>query len=137
MIEVSSPPKAISNAKLRIDSFSVGAFRGLTDIKLDNLGSINLLVGDNNAGKTSILEAIAIQLNPFDPSEWYSIVRTREGRTPGLFSDQMSTIDALRWIFPAREADVWGRLTLCRCRYQAHSAPRPTVLMRRAKTSGV
>ncbi len=33
-------------------------FRGFPSFKLENLGRINLLVGENNSGKTSILEAV-------------------------------------------------------------------------------
>jgi energy-coupling factor transporter ATP-binding protein EcfA2 len=77
-------------------------------LKLDRLGRINLLVGTNNAGKTSVLEAIAVLQNPFDPFEWFNVVRARETRSVGFYPEQMSVIDALRWMFPAREGDIWG-----------------------------
>ena len=35
-------------------------FRGFDKLKIDNIKKINFLVGKNNCGKTSILEAIAI-----------------------------------------------------------------------------
>ncbi|MCT7994973.1 AAA family ATPase [Laspinema olomoucense] len=35
-------------------------FRGFPSFKLENLGRINLLVGENNSGKTSILEAVEV-----------------------------------------------------------------------------
>lgn len=35
-------------------------FRGFPSFKLENLGRINLLVGENNSGKTSILEAVEL-----------------------------------------------------------------------------
>ncbi len=38
-----------------IDNVSIGGFRGLRDLSLDNLGLNNLLVGPNNCGKTSVL----------------------------------------------------------------------------------
>ncbi|MFO0612359.1 MAG: AAA family ATPase [Polyangiaceae bacterium] len=38
----------------------VTGFRGLDDVELDGLGRINLLVGQNNTGKTSVLEAILL-----------------------------------------------------------------------------
>ena len=37
-----------------IDEFTIQAFRGLRDVKLEGLGQINLLVGENNSGKTSV-----------------------------------------------------------------------------------
>jgi energy-coupling factor transporter ATP-binding protein EcfA2 len=35
-------------------------FRGLEHVKFENLGRVNLIMGGNNAGKTSILEALAL-----------------------------------------------------------------------------
>ena len=39
-------------------------FRGVKDLELENLLTINIIVGDNNSGKTSILEAISLLENP-------------------------------------------------------------------------
>ncbi|WP_373599732.1 AAA family ATPase [Paraclostridium bifermentans] len=39
-------------------------FRGVKDLKLEDLSKINIIVGDNNSGKTSLLEAIALLENP-------------------------------------------------------------------------
>lgn len=38
----------------------IQGFRGLADVEMQGLGRVNLLVGTNNCGKTSILEAIRI-----------------------------------------------------------------------------
>lgn len=43
-----------------IESLSVRGYRGFEDYSLDGLKQVNLLVGKNNAGKTSVLEAIQI-----------------------------------------------------------------------------
>jgi predicted ATP-dependent endonuclease of OLD family len=79
-----------------LESFTIHQFRGLRDLKLDSLGQINLLVGINNSGKTSVLEALAIYCHPLDIRVWLSTSRQREqenriSRTPPL--------DALRWLF--------------------------------------
>ena len=42
-------------SKLRIDGF-----RGIRDLEIDRLSQVNLIVGDNNCGKTSMLEAIQL-----------------------------------------------------------------------------
>lgn len=42
----------------------IKSFRGLKDLELENLNNINIFVGDNNVGKTSILEAIYLLSNP-------------------------------------------------------------------------
>lgn len=106
--EVTRPPKRPGHSPLAIDTLFVEAFRGLRNVRLERLSRINLLVGPNNAGKTSILEAVAILQNPFGPFEWFAVIRARETRTFGLYPDQMSTIETLRWMFPAREGDIWG-----------------------------
>ena len=41
-----------------MDSFEVENFRSLKHLKLEKLARVNLLVGKNNSGKTSVLEAI-------------------------------------------------------------------------------
>jgi AAA15 family ATPase/GTPase len=43
-----------------INEVHVKGFRGLQDFTMSNLGRINLLVGTNNSGKSSILEAIEL-----------------------------------------------------------------------------
>ena len=55
-----------------------------------------------------MLEAIAVLQNPFDPFEWFKVVRARETRSANVYPEQMSVIDSLRWMFPAREGDIWG-----------------------------
>ncbi|SCX34549.1 AAA family ATPase [Agrobacterium rosae] len=107
VIDPNRPPRRQRNAPLYIDSFNVGAFRGLTEVRLENLSRINLLVGSNNAGKTSILEAIAVHFNAFEVVEWYNIARTREGRSVTPFADALSTLDSLRWMFPSDNALMW------------------------------
>lgn len=41
-------------------------FRGLRELHLESLGRVNLIVGDNDAGKTSLLEALTILGRPGD-----------------------------------------------------------------------
>jgi len=42
-------------------------FRGFEQFELSNLRPVNLLVGKNNCGKTSILEAVDLLLSRGDP----------------------------------------------------------------------
>jgi predicted ATPase len=44
-----------------LDSLHIQRFRGFEDLQLVGLGSVNLLVGKNNIGKTTILEAIKMR----------------------------------------------------------------------------
>src|SRR5688500_13691121 len=41
-----------------IDSLRIKNFRGFRELALDNLGLVNVVVGANASGKTSLLEAI-------------------------------------------------------------------------------
>jgi hypothetical protein len=43
-------------------------FRGLRDLIVDDLGRLNLFVGPNNVGKTSVLEALWLFQAPTNPS---------------------------------------------------------------------
>lgn len=43
-----------------LKSLKIENFRGFKSFKLEKLGRINLLVGENNSGKTSILEAVQL-----------------------------------------------------------------------------
>lgn len=79
-----------------LENITIHQFRGLKELELKDLGQINLLVGVNNSGKTSVLEALSIYCDPLDLRGWISTARQREeifssSRTPPL--------DALRWLF--------------------------------------
>ena len=51
-----------------IKDFLIGSYRGLNKVTLQNLSDINILVGINNVGKTSVLEALAFS-GLFDDGE--------------------------------------------------------------------
>src|SRR5438128_6111561 len=87
-----------------IDEFTIHAFRGLRDVKLEGLGQINLLVGANNSGKTSVLEALAIFCDSFDRMRWQNAASPRE------VSFSVSSLGSherlhrqLIWLFPQGE----------------------------------
>lgn len=77
-----------------IDSIEIDGFRGLRHLPLEGLGLVNILVGPNNCGKTSVIEAISVLTNPLDPFEWLSMVRRRD--FGGL---DETRIQSLRWCF--------------------------------------
>ena len=51
---------------LTLDYFYVHNFRGLNHLKLEDFSNVNIFVGANNSGKTSILEALKIFSAPDD-----------------------------------------------------------------------
>jgi AAA15 family ATPase/GTPase len=55
--------------KQHLKSFEISGFKRFADLKVDNIGQFNLVIGDNNVGKTSLLEALCANKNL---SEFYS-----------------------------------------------------------------
>ncbi|GAB1538712.1 AAA family ATPase [Scytonema sp. NUACC21] len=79
------------------EEITIQNFRGIQDLKLQGLGQINLLVGVNNSGKTSVLEAISAYCSPLDLRELVTTARQREREN---LVDRIPTLDALLWMFP-------------------------------------
>jgi hypothetical protein len=84
----------------QLESLNIHAFRQLKHVELRDLGRVNLLVGVNNSGKTSVLEAIAAHCRPLDPLEWIALARQREVK-----SSREPALDAVRWLFPQQGAE--------------------------------
>jgi len=81
--------------ELSLKKVEIDGFRGLRHLVLDELGLINVLVGGNNSGKTSVLEALSILCDPMNPHEWMSMAYRRD--FGGL---DETRIQSLRWCFP-------------------------------------
>lgn len=77
-----------------LDAVTINGFRGLRHLNLEGLGRVTVLVGENNSGKTSVLEAMSILCNPLQPSEWLSLVRRRD--FGGL---DETRVQSIRWCF--------------------------------------
>lgn len=45
-------------------TLTIKNFRGIQELKIDNLNQINIFVGENGIGKTTLLEALYITINP-------------------------------------------------------------------------
>jgi len=54
------------------------SFRGIQNLSIKNLGVINLIVGDNNCGKTSVLESIELLRSSGNLANVYRVARQRE-----------------------------------------------------------
>ena len=82
----------------RIERIEIKQYRGLKNIELKNLSHINVLVGENNSGKTSVLEAIQLLSNPFSESLLFNVTLRRMRSALIESNSQMGEI--LKWIFP-------------------------------------
>lgn len=55
---------------MHIQEFVIHDYKGLHELKLNDLNSINILTGDNNSGKTSVLELLYTLDNPQNTGSW-------------------------------------------------------------------
>lgn len=81
------------------DRLQISGYRALQLVNLSQLGQVNIFVGDNNAGKTSILEAISILCNPLDPFQWLEVSQRRLYLGRSQLITLRPNIEALKWIF--------------------------------------
>lgn len=64
-------------ARPLLTSFRVRGFRGIRDLTIPSLGRVNLLVGKNSCGKTSILEAVQLYAGNATLAGFFSIMASR------------------------------------------------------------
>ena len=88
---------------LYIEKLDIHSFRGVSSLQLNNLAAVNILTGDNNCGKASVLEIIRSYENPEDLRVWSGILR-REGYIPG-FSRLFSYYDGFYDLFNINEKE--------------------------------
>ena len=62
----------------RICELHIQQFRSITDLRINNLGQVNLITGMNNTGKTSLLDAIQILASEGSLNTISQILRLRE-----------------------------------------------------------
>lgn len=60
-----------------INSIDIKNYRNLRELRLGSLGSVNLITGKNNTGKSTLLEAIAIYANKGDLNFIYQLLADR------------------------------------------------------------
>ncbi len=77
-----------------INKLQVERFRGIRDLSISRLAQINLIVGDNNCGKTSLLEAIQLLWKPGSLTNIEKLVKRRDDKrtfeTDSLFDSVVS-----------------------------------------------
>lgn len=79
---------------------SIEKYRGLHNITFSELGQINILVGDNNSGKTSALEAIQLFSDKDVLTNVITIARKREIPLAPFGRNRLQPFDAFLYSFP-------------------------------------
>ena len=69
-----------------IKSLAIKSFRGISSLQLNELSPINILTGDNNSGKTSVLEVLQSYSNPENFRIWGTVLRKNINRAFPLSS---------------------------------------------------
>lgn len=72
-------------------NISIKNFRGIHSLNLEQLGQVNLFVGENNCGKTTVLESIFLLAGMSNP--------TLPGLTNTLRSKNRIAFDSLKYLF--------------------------------------
>jgi hypothetical protein len=87
---------------LIMNSLEVRNFRAFRDLKIEHLGRVNLLVGKNNVGKTSLLEAIQLYASRAStPTFIWEILNVRhEAKQP--FVNVRDMLAALKYLYHGR-----------------------------------
>lgn len=63
---------------IHIEKLEIGHFRGIHHLTIENLNHLNIIAGDNNSGKTSVLEALMLLRSPNDFTNILRLARMRE-----------------------------------------------------------
>lgn len=80
-------------------------YRGLIDLELNNLNKVNVFVGPNNCGKTSVLEAISLGI-PFNETNGKNLMDVLISRYHSI------NFEAFKSIFPFR-TNINDKIDIC------------------------
>ena len=87
----------------------IESFRGIENLQLDDARQINILVGENNTGKTSILEAISLWEYPLEIYNFIKVARNREMIiSPSLHSYSLMAYDSFLNLFNKNQHEDMG-----------------------------
>jgi AAA domain, putative AbiEii toxin, Type IV TA system/AAA ATPase domain len=93
-----------------ISSIQIDGYRGFEHFEMGGLGRLNLLVGTNNSGKTSVLEALYLLTSQGDPLALWNLLWRRGERLPGSTQSQ-SELDVCH-LFYGHEVHIGSKFTL-------------------------
>src|SRR5437660_11785081 len=93
---------------LILNSLEIKNFRGFRHLQIERLGRVNLIVGKNNVGKSSLLEALQIYAHRGSPRLIREVLVARdEGKLPSLGPfialNFETLLPALKYLFYGRK----------------------------------
>lgn len=98
---------------MMIRNLKISGFRGFSHFELRDLGRINLLVGTNNCGKTSILEAVQLISSKGDAySIWQVAARRGERLVENSESPRVSPEVDICHLFCGHEIEVGAKFVI-------------------------
>ena len=96
-----------------ISSIKVDRYRGLEHFEMNNLGRVNLLVGTNNSGKTSVLEALHLLTSRGDPMSLWQVLWRRGERVPGISNMRRPQAELdVSHLFTGHETRIGSKFTI-------------------------
>ncbi|MGB7339389.1 MAG: AAA family ATPase [Phototrophicaceae bacterium] len=100
-------------------NFRIQNYRGFKDLELKDLTRVNLIGGKNNVGKTSLLEALFILMNPYNPELLLRVNAHRGIRQVRFEKDNIQTpLDSLFYGFDAKNAITLSATTTSDQKYR-------------------
>jgi energy-coupling factor transporter ATP-binding protein EcfA2 len=93
---------------LVLDSLEIQGFRGFRHLQIEKLGRVNLIVGKNNVGKSSLLEALSLYAHEAYPTFIWELLRIRDESTYGgsqqpRSGEVKSRLSHLKYLFYGRK----------------------------------
>ncbi len=78
---------------MAINDLYIETYKGLVNKKLENLGAVNILVGDNNTCKTSFLEAVLLAVNTNKEWTLVELITSKLGNTSNFEFTQLRGVE--------------------------------------------
>jgi predicted ATPase len=93
--------------RLPLTSLAVEGYRAIRELRIAKLGQVNLFVGKNNVGKTSLLEAIRLYVSRNAPTVLSQLFAEKSSRSYA-FRNSRVTSEAINAIAAEAEAFFYG-----------------------------
>lgn len=87
-----------------IDSIQIVGFKGFGDVEVKDFAPVNLIVGDNNVGKTAFLEAVFLVAGAGSPTTEMLALRNPNASTP----KERQIEEWTRWV--VKSGQSWARI---------------------------